>query len=233
MLHWLKARFSVPPRLSEAEPVEPPVIANAPGFQVNFIAANTAPEPTAGWRFHAKLYLWTPLAVLQWHGRFAAEDDAAAMEAVPEEFGTWVKEPAAPAGWEPQELEEDSDVGRVKPSSVLPFFKAFRAIAESGLETLDQARKFNRLHLLNPVWKPHVAALMRPSEIHPDGAPDLASVWFCPHLEAHVKGVGPKLAAALYQAGFMTPVQVLQAQDSELLKVPGINRGVLKRIRQA
>ncbi len=233
MLHWLKNRFSVPPRLSEAEPVEPPVIANAPGFQVNCIAGNAAPAPVEGRRFHAKLYLWTPLAVLQWHGRFAAEDDAAALESVPEEFGTWVKEPAAPAGWEPQELEEDSDVGRVKPSAVLPFFKAFRAIAESELEPLDQARKFNRMHLLNPAWKPIVAALMRPSEFHPEGSPDLASVWFCPHLEASVKGVGPKLAAALYQAGFLTPALVRGAQDSELLKIPGMNKGVLKRIRQS
>jgi len=234
MLHWLKKRRNGPRRVDEVpEPLEPPLITNSPGFQMHFIAGGNAPMPPAGLRFHAKLYLWTPLSVLQSHGRFVTEGAASTVEGIPEEFGTWVKEPAAPAGWEPVELDEESDAGPVKPSVILPFLKAFRSIAESGAEPIEQVRKFNRMHLLNPAWKPFVAALMRPSDIHPEGAPDLASVWFCPHLEANVKGVGPKLAAALYQAGFITPSQVGHAKDDELLKVPGINKGTVKRIRQS
>jgi hypothetical protein len=233
MLLWLKKRLSIPqlPR-DVPEPVEPPVITNSPGFQVNFHAGGTAPARPAGQRFHAKLYLWTPLSVLQSHGRFVAEGEPAATEEIPSEFGTWMKESAAPVGWAPQELDEESDVGVVKPSVILPFLKAFRSIAESDLEPEEQARKFNRMHLLNPAWKPFVEALKRPSDIHPEGAPDLASVWFCPHLEADLKGIGPRLAAALYQAEFMTPKLVRKAKDAELLNVPGINKGTLKRLRQ-
>ncbi len=233
MLLWLKKRLGAPRRPGDfAEPVEPPLVANSPGFQVNFVAGSTAPKLRGGLRFHAKLYLWTPLSVLQSHGRFAAEGSAPTVEEIPIEFGTWVSEPAAPAGWEPLELDEESDVGPVKPSLILPFLKAFRGIAESGLEPIEQGRKFNRMHLQNPAWSPFVAALRRPSDIHPEGAPDLASVWFCPHLEAKVKGVGPKLAAALYQAGFLTPAQIQKATDDELLEVHGINRGTLRRMRQ-
>ena len=232
MLLWLKKRLSFPHRQGDVpEPVEPPLVANSPGYQVNFVAGNTAATLQAGLRFHAKLYLWTPLSVLQCHGRFRAAGGAPPTEEIPVEFGTWVSEPAAPAGWEPLELEEESDVGPLKPSVILPFLKAFRRIAESALEPSEQAREFNRMHLLNPAWTPFVEALRRPSKIHPDGAPDLASVWFCPHLEANVKGIGPTLAAALYQAGFQTPGHVRKAKDSDLLKVPGVNKGMFKRIR--
>ena len=171
--------------------------------------------------------------MLQSHGRFVAEGEFSTTEEIPREFGTWVREPAVPAGWEPQELDEKSDVGPVKPSVILPFLKAFRGIAESDAEPIEQARKFNRMHLLNPAWKSFVAALRRPSDIHPEGASELASVWFCPHLEANVGSIGPGLAAALYQAGFLTPIQVREAKDAELLTVPGINEGTLKRIRQS
>lgn len=234
MLHWLKQRLSDARQANDGpEPVEPSLVSNALGFHANFHAGGAAPKPPSGRRFHAKLYLWTPLSVLQSHGRFVAQGEAPGTEEIPTEFGTWVGEPAAPAGWEPLELEEESDVGPVKPSVILPFLKAFRGIAESGLEPAEQARRFNRMHLLNPAWKSFVAALMRPSDIHPQGAPNLASVWFCPHLEASMKGVGPVLAAALYQAGFLTPKQVREAKDPELLKVPGISKGTLKRIRQS
>lgn len=231
MLRWLKNRLTPAPRETDASvPLEPPQISNAPGFQVHFVAGGPASTRPAGKRFHAKLYLWTPLPVLQAHGRFTALADA--PEAIPPEFGTWLDEPPAPTGWEPPELEAESDVGPVKPSLILPFLMAFRGIVEGGLEPFEQARKFNRMQLLNPAWKPFVEALRRPSESHPEGAPDLASVWFCPHLEANVKGVGPKLAAALYQAGFLTPQLIHEARDTDLLKVPGINKATLKRIRQ-
>ncbi|MBL0210483.1 MAG: helix-hairpin-helix domain-containing protein [Holophagaceae bacterium] len=233
MLQWLKKRLNPAQRPDDgSEPVEPPLISNSPGFRVDFVAGKTLPAGPAGLRFHAKLYLWTPLSVLQSHGQLVADGEASRLEVIPPEFGTWRREPAAPAGWEPLEMDEESDVGPVKPSVILPFLKAFRAIAESGQEPLEQARKFNRMHLLNPAWKPFVEALMRPSEIHPDGAPDLASVWFCPHLEASLKGVGPELAAALYQASFLTPMQVREATDAELLKVPGVNKATLRRMRQ-
>ena len=234
MLNWLKKRLSVPRRLSDtSEPVEPLLVANSPGFQVNFVAGGNRPTLPVGLRFHAKLYLWTPLSVLQSHGRFVAESAPSTTEEIPTEFGTWVSEPAAPAGWEPLELDEESDVGPVKPSVILPFLKAFRDIAESDLEPIDQVRKFNRLHLLNPAWKPFVEALKRPSDIHPEGAPDLASVWFCPHLEANVYSIGPGLAAALYQAGFLTPIHIREAKDADLLNVPGIHKATLKRMRQS
>ncbi|MBL0312678.1 MAG: helix-hairpin-helix domain-containing protein [Holophagaceae bacterium] len=234
MLHWLKKRLKPAQRRGDgSEPVEPLPVSNSPGFHVHFMAGGSSSTRPAGKRFHAKLYLWTPLSVLQAHGRFAIQAEAPVKDEIPAEFGFWVDEPAAPAGWEPPELEEESDAGPVKPSMILPFLKAFRGIAESDLEPREQSSKFNRMHLVNPAWKPFVDALRRPSEIHPDGAPDLASVWFCPHLEANVNGVGPKLAAALYQAGFLTPKQVRESSDNVLLNVPGINRGVLKRIRQS
>lgn len=233
MFLWLKKRLGIPQRPSDAaEPMDPPLIANSPGFRVHFHAGGTLPTAAAGLRFHAKLYLWTPLWVLQSHGRFVAEQEAASAQEIPTEFGAWVSEPGPPAGWEPLEVDEESDVGPVKPSVVLPFLKAFRSIAESDLEPGEQARRFNRMHLLNPAWKPFVATLMRPSDIHPEGATDLASVWFCPHLEACLKGIGPKLAANLYQAGFLTPDQIREANDAELLKVPGVTKGMLKRMRQ-
>lgn len=233
MLHWLKKRLKPAQREDDgSEPMEPLMVSNTPGYQVHFMAGGTEPTRPSGKRFHAKLYLWTPLLVLQSHSRFVATDEFQTVDEIPSEFGTWVAESAAPTGWEPPELEEESDVGLVKPSVILPFLKAFRAIAESDLGPNEQVRKFNRMHLLNPAWKSFVEALRRPSEFHPEGAPDLASVWFCPHLEANVKGIGTKLAAALYQAGFLTPTQVREAKDAELLQVHGINKATLKRIRQ-
>lgn len=233
MLHWLKNKLKPSRRENDSsEPVEPFVISSAPGYQVHFMAGGTVSARPPGRRFHAKLYLWTPLLVLQSHGRLMATDAGATPDETPSEYGTWVQEPIAPTGWEAAELEQDSDVGPVKPSVILPFLKVFRGIAESDLGPREQARKFNRMHLLNPAWKSFVETLRRPSEFHPEGAPDLASVWFCPHLEANLKGVGSKLAAALYQAGFLTPTHVREAKDAELLEVPGINKATLKRIRQ-
>lgn len=231
MLQWLKKRFEPDHQETDGlEPLDPPQVSNAPGFQVHFVAGGATSTRPAGKRFHAKLYLWTPLSVLQAHGRFVPQIEA--LDFFPPEFGTWVDEPSAPAGWEPPELEAESDVGPVKPSVILPFLMAFRGIVEGGLDPFEQARKFNRMQLLNPAWRPFVEALKRPSEVHPEGAPDLASVWFCPHLEASLEGVGPRLAAALYQAGFLTPKQIRAAQDTDLLKVPGISKATLKRIRQ-
>lgn len=234
MLHWLKRSFLIPPRQRpEPEPFEPLPTSNAAGFQVSFQAGGGVPQRPAGLRFHAQLYLWTPLSVLRMHGQFIPEDGAPPLETILPEFGAWVGEPASPPGWEPPELETPSDVGPVKPSAFLPFLKAFRAIVESDLEPQRQAQNLNRLHLLHPPWKPFVETLRRPSGIHPDGAPDLASVWFCPHLEANLKGVGPKLASALYDAGFLTPGQVLESPSEALLRVPGLTRAALRKIRTA
>ncbi len=210
--------------------MEPPQIVNAPGFQVSFMAGGAVTHRPAGRRFHARLYLWTPLSVLRLHGCFI-EDGASLPATISADFGLWVPEPSAPAGWEPPELPAESDVGLVKPSAFLPFLMAFRATVESGLPPEEQARKLNRLHLLNPAWKPFVRALRRPSDIFPEGAPELAPVWFCPHLQTQLEGLKPSLAADLFQAGFLTPAQVREAPDTTLLKVPGMNRGTLKRMR--
>ncbi len=232
MLRWLKRRLSVPPRpRAEAEPLEPRPTANAPGFQVSFQAGGPVLLHPAGLRFHAKLYLWTPLRVLRTHGRFVV-DGSELPAAIPPEFGTWVRQPAAPAGWEPPEILVESDVGEVKPSCFLPFLVAFRSIVESDFSPGEQARKLNRLHLLNPAWKPFTGALRRPSEFHPEGAPNLAAVWFCPHLAAALPGLPPTLAAALVAVGYLTAAQVGAAPVADLLQVPGLSRAALNRLRK-
>lgn len=44
-------------------------------------------------------------------------------------------------------------------------------------------------------------------------------------------GIGEKNAINFVKAGFTTPNQILKASDQELLEIPGVGIGFLKRLR--
>ena len=103
---------------------------------------------------------------------------------------------------------------------------ALREIIESGSEIEKKILMIDSL-AKRPGFTQVVEALLRFQE-HPG---TLASWWFCKQIHDKFIGVGKILAMNLYLAGFYTPEKIRMASDQDLLKVKGLAKGTLNKIR--
>ena len=113
-----------------------------------------------------------------------------------------------------------SDAGPVVASEYLPFLKAFRTIVESEVPPDQQVRQ---MQALRQTWPRFYDTLGKDHG-------GLATRWFVDRL-CELPGIGKKSAKALYDAGHLTSELVLNLSDDELLKVPGIGKGTITKLR--
>lgn len=115
------------------------------------------------------------------------------------------------------------EIGSSEEKELLSFLKSFRYIVESG-ETLDQMlSELKELSTSTPgnrrVWQKMVRS--------DPGFPDA----FFYGEPCGLPGVGLKVAERLYRAGFRTVEEIQGASDGELLKVAGVGKGLLRKLR--
>jgi len=199
---------------------------------------------TAGWRYLATLQLRTPLAYLEMDGKFSAGPKEPPLVGPAENFleggagfnpyGIWLRE--LDYKWleelgcfdKPPEGSRAAQFGSVRSGSeaerdLISFLKSFRYIVETA-ETLDQKlTELAELSISTPanrkVWKKVVTS-----------EPGFPDSFFCGEL-CCLPGVGVKVAERLYWAGFRTVKEIEAASDQDLLKVEGLGKSLLRKLR--
>ncbi|MBM5785756.1 MAG: helix-hairpin-helix domain-containing protein [Cyanobacteria bacterium K_DeepCast_35m_m1_288] len=195
----------------------------------------------SGWRYSATLQLRTPLAYLEMDGEFSPGPKEPPLVG-PEEnhlpdgagfnpYGCWVREidykglgftppppPQIATGWGMVRI------GSTEEKDLRAFLKAFRYIVETA-ETQDQKlADLAELSTSNQakwrVWQKMVAS--------DPGFPDS---FFYGQL-CDLPGVGLKVAERLYREGFRTVEEIQAAPDEELLRVEGVGKGLLRKLRE-
>jgi hypothetical protein len=192
----------------------------------------------AGWRYSATLQLRTPLKYLERDGVVSPGSKEPSPIGPAENFlegaagfnpyGTWLRvidpsilPPSTTAtratGW------GQVRIGSIEEKDLLSFLKSFRYIVETA-KTLDQKlTELAELSTSTPanrrVWQKVVS-----SEL---GFPDS---FFYGEL-CCLPGVGVKVAERLYRAGFRTVEEIQAASDEDLLRVEGLGKGLLRKLR--
>ena len=115
--------------------------------------------------------------------------------------------------------------GSREEKELLSFLKSFRDIVETG-ETLDQM--LFELEELSTSTPGNGRMWARYSE----GNPLWPDSYFIEQLWMQLpKGVGPSKAEKLYLAGFRSVEEIQEASDEDLLKVDGLGKGLLRKLR--
>ena len=196
----------------------------------------------AGWRYSATLQLRTPLAYLERDGEYSPGPVEPPLVGPAENFlddgtgfnpyGIWLRE-TDPTCWGfspfPQGMRAAwlgaVRVGSSEEKDLISFLKSFRYIVETA-ETMDQKlAELAELSTSTPanrrVWHKMVSS--------DPGFPDS---FFYGEL-CGLPGVGPKVAERLYRSGFRTVEEVQAASDEDLLKVEGLGKGLLRKLRES
>jgi hypothetical protein len=195
---------------------------------------------TAGWRYSATLQLRTPLAYLEMDGKFSAGPKEPPLVGPAENFleggagfnayGIWLREidrSILPPSTNAKRAAELGPIriGSKEEKDLVSFLKSFRYIVETG-ETLDQM--LSELEELSTSTPGNRRLWARYSE----GDPLWPDSYFIGQLWMQLpKGVGDTRAEKLYLAGFRTVEEVQAASDEALLRVEGIGKGLLRKLR--
>ena len=192
-----------------------------------------------GWRYLATLQLRTPLAYLEMDGKFSAGPKEPLVGPVENfleggagfnAYGMWLREidhsilPPSTIASRAAELGPIR-IGSKEEKDLVSFLKSFRYIVETG-ETLDQMLSdLEKLSTSTPGnvkwWGKYLAC----DPLCPDS-------YFIGQLCINLPtGVGSAKAEKLYLAGFRTVEQIQAASDEDLLKVEGLGKGLLRRLR--
>lgn len=198
----------------------------------------------SGWRYSATLQLRTPLKYLEMHGTFSPGPEKPALVGPAENsledgtefnaYGIWIQEIDYEAmGFDPPRPGKRAaqggmvDIGGTEEKELLSFLKSFRYIVETG-KTLDQILfELEELSTSSPGNRRMWARYSGEDSLWPDS-------YFIEQLDLQLpKGVGKSKAEELYLAGFRTIEEIQDAPDEQLLQVPGIGKGVLRKLRDA
>jgi predicted flap endonuclease-1-like 5' DNA nuclease len=193
----------------------------------------------AGWRYCVTFDLRTPLEYLHRHGEFSPGPKEPPLVGPAENYlengtaynpyGIWVQEidpkilPPSTTATRATQWGQVR-IGSPEDKDLLSFLKSFRYIIETA-ETLDQ--KLAELTELsystltnNKIWKK-----MKKSD------PEFPDSFFYEELNL-ISGIGLKVAERLYRSGFRTRADIQSASDENLLKVQGVGKAILKKIRE-
>lgn len=194
----------------------------------------------AGWRYLATLQLNTPLAFLERDAEYSpgfkepspvgpitsSLEDGTGFNS----FGMWLQEidhsilPPSPNEQRASELGSIR-VGSSEERELVSFLKSFRYIVETA-ETLDQ--QLSELKELSTSTEGNKTVWSKYSK----GDPLWPDSYFIGQLWIQLpKGVGPAKAKNLYLAGFRTIEEIRAASDENLLRVDGLGKGLLRKLR--
>ena len=198
----------------------------------------------AGWRYSATLQLRTPLKYLEMHGTFSPGSEEPALVGPAENsledgtefnaYGGWIQEIDYEAmGFDPPRPGKRAaqggmiEIGGTEEKELLSFLKSFRYIVETG-ETLDQMLfELEELSTSTPGNRRMWARFSGYLSPWPD------SFFIGQLLLKLPKGVGESKARKLYLAGFRTVQEIQAAPDEELLRVEGVGKGLLRKLRES
>lgn len=175
--------------------------------------------------FSATLQIRTPLEVLEHHGEIFKEKNQIPPNYAKEQWhGIWLVKLQSK-----YKIIKDStcssDIGQVNATEYLPFLIEFRKIVESTKTINEMIRELYDLADKNKNFK---AFWNRHSKMDAD----FPNSFFYNQL-THIDGVGVKSAKLLYENGFKNIKDLQNAKDEDLLKIKGIGKSLLEKIRKS
>ena len=207
-----------------------------------FVSSYEDSDLISGWRYCATLQLRTPLVYLERDGEFSSGPQEPPLVGPAEShlpdgtgfhpYGTWVVVidheglgfiPPAPGQRATQWGQ--IGIGSEEERSLISFLKSFRYIVETA-ESLDQMlAELNELSASTPGNRHWWARCSEEDPLWPDS-------YFIGQLWIQLpKGVGHSRAEKLYLAGFRTIEEILTASDGDLLRIEGIGKKAINKIR--
>ena len=205
-----------------------------------------ADSVTTGWEYTCNLLLTTPRICIENDG-FITNDTSVKPKLIGEpnnlgkdgdpsgNFGYWVRR----HGHE-EEFEElanisqnmiyarPSDIGRIPPKSKLEdefksFLIDFRRIIESNISTEEKLFKINdELSIKSEAYKDIYKKLVLEKRF-PDS--------FFKNILCELNGVNAKTASILWESGYHSKEQVLNAPYSELIEIKGLGKSFISKIK--
>jgi len=205
-----------------------------------------ADSVTTGWEYTCNLLLTTPRICIENDG-FITNDTSVKPKLIGEpnnlgkdgdptgDFGYWVRR----HGHE-EEFEElanisqnmiyarPSDIGRIPPKSKLEedfklFLIDFRRIIESNISIEEKLFKINdELSIKSEAYKDIYKKLVLEKRF-PDS--------FFINILCELNGVNAKTASILWESGYLSKEQVLNAPYSELIEVKGLGKSLISKIK--
>ena len=116
-------------------------------------------------------------------------------------------------------------IGLTEEKDLLSFLKSFRYIVETAETQNQKLAELAELSTSNTanrrVWQKLVAS-----------DPGFSDSFFYGQL-CDLPGVGLNVAERLYRAGFLTVEEIQSAPDEELLRVEGVGKGLLGKLRES
>ena len=205
-----------------------------------------ADSVTTGWEYTCNLSLTTPKICIENDG-FITKDTSVKPKLIGEpnnlgkdgdpsgNFGYWIRR----HGHE-EEFEElanisqnmiyarPSDIGRIPPKSKLEYdFKSFlidfRSIVECNISTEKKLFMINdELSIKSEVYKDIYQKLVLERRF-PDS--------FFRNMLCELNGVSTKTASILWESGYLTKEQVLNAPYRELIEIKGLGKNLISKIK--
>ena len=201
---------------------------------------------TTGWEYSCNLNLTTPKICIESDG-LITNDTSVKPELFGEPnklgkdgdpsgiFGSWIRRHGHEEEFE--ELAEisqnmiyarSSDIGKIPPKSKLEkdfknFLIDFRSIAESYIDIDEKLFKINNELCIKMEAYSEIYRKLVIEKKFPDS--------FFSNLLCELNGVSVKTASLLWEAGYLTKEQVLNAPDDELLEIEGIEKSLIAKIK--
>ena len=214
MFNWLRELFTAKDRTTNSELNK---------VDSDSLYANND-DVILGYKFSATLHLSTPLYVLEHHGEIFKGLPSHAPTYGSESEGIWLPEinPEYNLG---ADIITDcaSDIGPINENEYLPFLMDFRAIIESNDTHHNQLEGINKLVRLDKYLK--VSSLIHKTH------KNFPHTFFYRQL-IEVPGIGIKAAQNVYEAGLISIDDLLSADETELLKIKGIGKEAVRKIKQ-
>jgi len=180
-----------------------------------------------GMEFCATLQIRTALNVLLHHGEIYNGPPSNVPKYGNEGDGIWVFKPKSweSLGVDLNEISNDtiaSDIGPIEAAKYIPFLLEFRKIVESDLPIPNQIKAIKALKTYSNDFASIFRKLVKTY-------PGFPNSFYISRL-CQIPGVGPKTAAALFQAGFLSISHIKGAASERITSVQGIGPSTAKKI---
>lgn len=181
----------------------------------------------SGMQFIATLQLRTPLQVLRHHGEIFDGPPSQTPHYGSQADGIWIFHTSSfremGIAIDEPELTHASDIGPIEPSLYIPFLTLFRTIVEGNLTHEEKLTQLSSLPKQSPLFEEIWHKLSNNYEDFP------ASFFYLQF--TILPGIGKQSAKKLYEYGFRSIPEIVNASMSQLTAVPGLGKATATKIK--